>query len=239
MAGKSYIHNLQTHPFEWATVPEIMDRWAEKTPDKEAYVIREKNKTREAITFGELREKTEVIAGSMLRLGLRQGDFVIISGITSLGWILCDFAAARIGVIMIRCEMSALTKEGLVAISNINKVKGLLFHPGERGEFENHLRNIIPDAFDPQQLNVISCKAIPSLKYLISMSYEHEDHITTNLSDLMRGSERTNTLQKIIIDPGDIAVVFLSSGSTGFPKSIPYSHFNIINGYAIDRKSVV
>jgi acyl-coenzyme A synthetase/AMP-(fatty) acid ligase len=75
MTGESYFHNLQTDPFEWATVSEMLDRWEENTPDKEAYVIREKNKTREPITFRELKENSEVIACGMLRLGLMQGDF--------------------------------------------------------------------------------------------------------------------------------------------------------------------
>ena len=96
--GASYWHTPSPKPYRWVTVPQLIDEWAEKIPDDEAYVVRMAGSPREAVTFLQLQQQTEALAAGLLQLGLRPGDFVIISGITCMNWILTDLACASIGV---------------------------------------------------------------------------------------------------------------------------------------------
>ena len=102
---------------------------------------------REAVTFLQLQQQTEALASGLLQLGLRPGDFVIISGITCMNWILTDLACASIGVHTVRCQMSLLTQEGLSTICSRNNIKSIFYHPGKNEEFEDHLMKCIPEVF--------------------------------------------------------------------------------------------
>ena len=143
----SYWHTPNSKPYRWVTVPQLIDEWAEKKPDGEAYVIRMLGSPREAVTFRQLQQKTEALASGFLQLGLRPGDFVIISGITCMNWILTDLACASIGVHTVRCQMPVLTQEGLSTICSRNNIKAIFYHPGENEEFEDHLMKCIPSVF--------------------------------------------------------------------------------------------
>ena len=143
----SYWHTPSPKPYRWVTVPQLIDEWAEKTPDDEAYVTRILGSPREAITFLQLQQKSEALAAGLLQLGLGPGDFVIISGITCMNWILTDLACASIGVHTVRCQISVLTQEGLSIIYSRNNIKAIFYHPGENKEFEDHLMRCIPEVF--------------------------------------------------------------------------------------------
>ena len=225
--GVSYWHTPDDQPLQWLTFPQLIDQWAEKKPQKEAYVVRMNGRPREAITFGELKQKTEHLAAAFLELGLCPGDFVLITGISSINWILADLACASIGVTTIRCRMSVLTKEGLLHITNTYNVKALFYHPGETGELHKHLFSCIPDAFKESQHDAF-CADIPCLKNIISLCARSDvlcvdDLLTKHVTlDHMRDI-------KAKIQPESIITVFMTSGSTGFPKAIPYSHFQLAN----------
>ena len=187
---------------------------------------------RESVTFKELEDKTQALAAGLLALGLKYGDFVILTGITSLDWILCDFACATVGIRTVRGHMGVLTKEGLLTIANRNNCKAIFFHPGENGELEKHLHKCIPDAFVAPQNGAIHCADIPCLKYMIGMSRHKDDHILC-VESLMKEDADLEVLLKEQekVQPGDLLTCYMTSGSTGFPKAIPYTHFRTLNLY--------
>ena len=228
----SYWHTPLAKPLEWLCLHQQLNKWAQETPNKEAYVVRMNGKLRESITFKELRDKAQALAAGLLVLGLKYGDCVIVTGITSLDWILCDFACATAGIRTVLCRMSVLTKEGLLTIANRNNCKAIFFHPGENGELEEHLRKCIPDAFMEPQNGTISCGDIPCLRYMIGMSRHNDDHVQcvkrllkedADLEVLLKEQEK--------VQPDDILTCYMTSGSSGFPKAIPYTHFTLLNLY--------
>ena len=233
----SYWHTPQREPYEWITLPSLLERWAKKSPQAQAYVVRMVDSPRQAITFKQLYDKTQQIGRNLLRLGLRKGDFVIVTGITCIEWILCDFACASVGVITIRCSgAQALTSSDLISIANRNKIKALFFHPGKAGEFEEqHLRKRIPTAFDTGLDKASTCKEIPSLRYLIRMSQYSKDNLVCVADLLSCDSSHTEEcaaqIEQPNLDPEDVMTVFLTSGSMGFPKAVPRTHFAGINRY--------
>ena len=95
----------------------------------------------------QLKQKTEALAAGLLQLGLKDEDFALISGITCMNWILVDLACACIGVHTVRCNVTALQKESLEAICARNNIKVIFYHPGEKGEFEEHLMRCSSKAF--------------------------------------------------------------------------------------------
>ena len=226
----SYWHSPFTKPLEWITAFDLISKWAEEIPNREAYVVQMNGQPREAVTFRELKEKTTNLAAGLLNLGLKSGDFVIITGITSLDWILCDFACATLGIRTLRCRMSVLTKQGLLTIANRNNCKAIFFHPGEDGEFEEHLRRCIPDAFEKKEDGTVTCTDTPCLKYLIGMSRNKPDGMIC-VKKLMKPNADISLVlaAKEKVQPEDILTCYMTSGTTGFPKAIPFSHFRLLN----------
>ena len=226
----SYWHTPHKAPYEWTTLPKMLQKWSEKTPQTQAYVVRQANAQPQAITFRQLYVKSQLIGKNLIRLGFKKGDFVLITGMTSIGWILCDFACSSIGVATIRCGAQVLTLDGLVNIANRNKVKAIFFHPGKDDEFENHsLHKCFPSAFHTQDDKTSVSEEVPSLQFLIRMVETRIDNMLC-MKDLL-SEDTIGDIELPRLDPSDIMTVFLTSGSMGFPKAVPRTHFAGINRY--------
>ena len=226
----SYWHTPGEHPLEFITVPGMIDHWASHTPEKEAYVVRMSGVERSALTFQELKEKTEKVAAGFLQLGLVSGDYALITGMSCTNWLIADLACQSIGVRTVRCLTSILSKDGLLSIINGHGIKALIYHPGEAGELHDHLLNCLPELFqDP-----VSPSSNLSIRHVISMSSNHTPPHITNIDDLLKATHDDEAMTRMqaarqATQPDDIATVFMSSGSTGFPKAIPYTHFRLLN----------
>ena len=178
-----------------------------------------------------------------------------------MNWILTDLACASIGVHTVRCQMSILTKDGLTTICSRNNIKAVFYHPGEQGEFEEHLMRCIPEAFREKteecvvnpQANIkkkaeraekntgdisgyrsedktnkgTAETSMLNVKYLIRLCPTTTKNAAIDLSSLFiqGGSlDQVHELKKTM-NPESIYTVYMTSGSTGFPKAIPYTHF--------------
>ena len=241
----SYWHTPNPRPYRWVTVPRLIDEWAEKKPDNEAYMVQMSGSPREAVTFKQLQQKTQALVAGLLQLGLKPGDFVLIIGITCMNWILTDLACASIGVHTVRYRVC--TKEVLVTICARNNVKAIFYHPGEKGEFEDHLMKCAPEVFaekiEKEKGEIIGKKGedtpaektemkvtentIPSVQHLIKLIPSDVKNAAIDLSSLFLKAGDLNQINEIKkkVSPESIYTVFLTSGSAGFPKAVPFSHF--------------
>ena len=224
MASLSYWHTPQSMPYLWRTLAQMLDERADKQPDVEAYVVRRKDAARESITYQQLAERSKALAKSLKEeLNVGKGDRVIITGITCINWFVAAYACLRLGVHLMKCRMSLLSKEGLEGIVSKNNVKALIYHPGIDGQFENLLHGNFTELFTHKK-----SASLPSLQYLISMSATSFDRVYS-IDDLLM-KDVTDDLSTHI-DPDDIAVIYMTSGSTGAAKAVPHTHFSLVNTF--------
>ena len=128
--------------------------------------------------------------------------------------------------------MSVLTKDGLLTIANRNNCKAIIFNPGQEGEFEAHLKKCIPEAFSTSEDKQVSCTDIPCLQHLITMAGNQSEELVS-IDDLMEltSNEAAVCDARKAVQPDDVLTCYMTSGSTGFPKTIPFTHFSIINHF--------
>ena len=242
--GKSFWYSPLPTNFEWSTVPQMIDYWSKESPDKEAFVVRNHLKDRQAVTFKQLQCKIDIFAKSLIAMGLSKGDFVMLAGMTCLEWILCDLACATTGVITIRCRVSLLTRDVLIDTTRKNNVKALFFHPGENDELKDFLLNASAGSclevfsYGLSSGGRITCDLIPSVQYIIDMNhlYIAAKHLTNDWIE--KGTSRLNTkdaTKEVTISPDDVRTVLMTSRSTGLPKAIPVTHFKPMNMFIKTR----
>ena len=73
--------------------------------------------------------------------------------------------------------------------------------------------------------------SVPSVRYLIKMNPSSTKHSAIDLSTLFILSEDLGKVHEIkkSVNPESIYTVYLATGSTGFPKSVPFTHFRSYN----------
>ncbi|CAC5394923.1 unnamed protein product [Mytilus coruscus] len=108
----------------------------------------------------------------------------------------------------------------------VGNCKMIMFDPGEGDRHLKIVRNFM--SIDPQNGHVTQCE-IPDLKLAVLHSPPTKAVERFTLQNLYYDGYDVHLPQ---IDPDDTAAILSTSGSTGFPKMVEFSHYTVIlSGY--------
>jgi fatty-acyl-CoA synthase len=180
-------------------------------------------------TWEELDLRTDALAAGFVQRGLRRGDRIGIWAPNCAEWALTQFAAAKIGLILVTINTAYRQAELEYALNRAG-CKALVMARGHRGvDYIDTLRAIAPEiAFSkPGALNALR---VPELKLVVTISDYAEPGLMP-FSVLASQSRDTVAVQKLAatLRPEDPINIQFTSGTTGFPKGATLSHRNILN----------
>lgn len=210
------------------TVGNLLNRVAETYPDREAvkYIDRPYRRT-----WKEFREECDRAAKGLLSIGIHKGDHVAIWATNVPEWLITMFATAKIGAVLVTVNTSYKIYE-LEYLMKQSDAKALVFMDGFKdSNYIEILNELCPSLKDskPGELNE------ENLPFLKSVIYAGEKQIpgTYNFQELYQLADRVSeeeyqSIQQSI-DPQDIVNMQYTSGTTGFPKGVMLTHYNIVN----------
>src|SRR5690242_10364324 len=94
----SYAHGVSTTPLLASTIGDLLDDMAAAHADNEALVSVFENRR---LTFRQFRDAADQLGRALMALGVAKGDRVGIWSTNSTGWVLVQFATAKIGAILV------------------------------------------------------------------------------------------------------------------------------------------
>ncbi len=178
----------------------------------------------ETLTYAQLADRAEVVARTLVDLGLRAGDRVVLQLPNTALFASFYVALQHIGVIPIMALPSHRFRE-VEQFVRLSGAVALVSPAAARDvDFTSVFTRI---AAQQPQLRWHIALGAPADADVISLETLHQGAPTTTSDELAR-------LRKAI-DPEDPAVFQLSGGTTGIPKLIPRSH----NDYAYNSKLAV
>ncbi len=204
------------------TLPQVIERSASLYPEKTALRARGKSGDR-YITYKELKGQIDRLAAGLISLGLTKGDRVSILGPNSPEWALAYLSTARCSGVNIPLD-SLLSKNELSQLIAKAKIKMAFVAP--------RFLEIITDAKD----------AYPSLERVICLDPKAEDlpEGVITIKEVMETGRPGYELFPEVM-PDDMAAIIFTSGTTGTPKGVMLTHWNIVSDciacyHAIDIK---
>ncbi|KAK5645292.1 hypothetical protein RI129_006592 [Pyrocoelia pectoralis] len=232
----SYIHNPGSEPLKYITIGQLLEDAAIKFPTVEAVVSVYDNKR---ITYKEVLHQSDKLAAGFLNLGLEKGDKIALWAPNVLEWIVAFFAAVRAGLITVALNPNyqapelkhALNTTGAKVLICLDKYKALNFY--------GTLQRLIPE-LGTCNTRILSSENVPSLKTVITIS-KAPLRGTCNYFDILNAADVDDITainrNQHLISPNDICNIQFSSGTTGIPKAIGLTHFQMVNnGYMIGKR---
>jgi fatty-acyl-CoA synthase len=216
MKEKSYSHGLSHYPLLGETIGENLLNTVNKFPGREALISVEQDYR---ATYSEFWKEVTKVAKAFLSIHLQKGDRVGIWSPNRYEWVLMQYATARTGVILVNINPAYRTSE-LAYVLGQSGVSVLFSALSFKG---NDYKAMIEEAKS-------LCE---NLRETIFFDKDWE-HFLNNSKKINDGelSSVENSLQ--FDDPVNIQY---TSGTTGFPKGVTLSHFNLLNnGYFIGKR---
>jgi 2,3-dihydroxybenzoate-AMP ligase len=193
--------------WEGITLVEMLNRSASKQPDKLAVVDGQKR-----VTYRDLVETSDRLAVRLDALGLKPLDRVVFQLGNSVELVYALFALFRLGVIPI----FALPAHRQSEIQHFVSFSGAKAY-------------LIPDrlrSFDFRPMAESVRAACPTLRHVIVHGETLEGQVSLSaMLEAGASAEEVSALKaRAPEDPGEVALMLLSGGTTGLPKLIPRTH---------------
>jgi long-chain acyl-CoA synthetase len=190
---------LRCYPRAARTLGRVLDRAAERVPDREAVVTRERR-----LTWRELRDETDRVAGALhARHGVGPGDRVALLLLNSVEFCVGVFACARLGAVAVTLNTKLKAPELQFMLAD-SGARVLLMHDALWSEIAP-IRPAVP------------CEAI----YVAGPA-------PAGTEPLARLTEPPARPPAVAVDEDDTAFIMYTSGTTGRPKGAMGTHLGII-----------
>lgn len=210
------------------TVGEVLRDQARKFPDREAYVYPEHGIRK---TYAEFDAETDQLAKALIGIGIEKGENVAIWSDNKRQWLQSQFATGKMGAALVTVNTNYQAAE-LEYLLQQSESTTLILDEGYKGtSYIDLIRSICPELAESRGGDVQS-ERLPFLKRIILMTEREEEGMYT-WSELLSHAENVTDerleTRFTSLDPDDVINIQYTSGTTGFPKGVMLTHYNIVN----------
>ena len=207
-----------------STLGDWMEHISAKYPDTDALVYNDRGLS---MTYREFNAECRRVAKAFYALGVRKGDNVAIWAPNVPEWALTAFGATKIGAVLVTVNTNYKIFE-LEYLVRQSDSKVLLFSDGIKGA-DYHA--IVAELLENRD-------RVPVLEHVIHLPKfdGSSPAAAAGLSDwdaLMALADTVSdeTLDAVMaeLDPDDVINMQYTSGTTGFPKGVCLTHYNVLN----------
>ena len=210
------------------TIGDLLDQMAETYPNHDAVLYTDRPFRK---TYSEFRDLCNVVAKGFMAMGVKKGDHVAIWATNYPEWILTMFATAKIGAVLVTVNTNYKIFEAEYLLRQSDSNTLVLIEGFKDCHYVDILNELCPElkSATPGKL---SNNCLPHLKNVIYIGDQKHPGMF-NWEDLYAmasqiSDEELMAVQKSL-DIHDVINMQYTSGTTGFPKGVMLTHFNLVN----------
>ncbi|MDR3293275.1 MAG: AMP-binding protein, partial [Clostridiales bacterium] len=211
------------------TLGQVLSETAARFPDRSAVKYTDRDYER---TYGQFDDECGRLARGFLKLGYRKGDHIAVWATNTPEWLMTLFAAAKIGVVLVTVNTNYTIFELEYQLKQCD-AKGLLLIDGVKdGSYVDIVNQLIPEV--SKSRGIIHAPKFPFIKHVFYAGKQAEPPKgMIGFSELLKPENLSSValFDKInaTLDPDDVINMQYTSGTTGFPKGVMLTHYNLVN----------
>jgi AMP-dependent synthetase/ligase len=220
----------QEHSLIEMTLGDLLDKVASVYPENDCVVCNDKPFRK---TYKEFKEECDTVAKGLMALGVEKGSHVAIWATNYPEWIVLMYASAKIGatLVTVNTNYKVFEAEYLLKQSDTDT---LVMMEGLKDTNYTEIINELCPELKTSTPGSMDCENLPYLKRVIYLdSKEKTPQGMLHWSELHKLSVKISDdelrARQASVDCHDVVNMQYTSGTTGFPKGVMLTHYNILN----------
>ncbi|MDR3239820.1 MAG: AMP-binding protein [Clostridiales bacterium] len=210
------------------TFPQLLDRMAEEFPDQPAFRYTTLDYTR---TYMEFRADVDAFARALISIGVRRGDKVTIWATNVPAWFITFWASVKIGAVLVTMNTAYKIHEAEYLLRQSDTHTLVMMDGYRDSDYTAIIQELCPELASHKPGRPLHAKRLPFLRHVITVESEQPGGLTWEAA-LSRASETPIEIvyqRAAMIGRHDVCNMQYTSGTTGFPKGVMLTHYNVVN----------
>ena len=230
-----YWNNRHTGNYVWKkealidkTFPQVLDTMVETFPDQLAVKFTTLDYTR---TYSQFRDDVDEFARALVSLGVKAGSKVTIWATNVPQWYLTFWAATKIGAILVTMNTAYKIHEAEYLLRQSDTHTLVMIEGYRDSNYREILNELCPELAATKEGQRLHARRLPFLRNVITVGFRMPGALTWEESLQYADKTPVEEIRRMAaaVDVNDVCNMQYTSGTTGFPKGVMLTHYNIVN----------
>lgn len=230
-----YENKAGTGKFVWKkdtlidmTFSQVLDKMAEEFPDQYAFKYTTLDYTR---TYSEFRDDVDDFARSLIAMGVRAGSHVAVWATNVPQWYIAFWATVKIGAVLVTMNTAYKIHEAEYLLRQSDAHTLITIEGYRDSNYSEIIAELCPELESTPEGAQLHAKRLPFLRNVVTVGYKQKGAMTWDAALAKGKSVPLAEVKRLAakVNVNDVCNMQYTSGTTGFPKGVMLTHYNVVN----------